>query len=200
MASEMIADDSEKNQSDQKNSDTFYLKSEQEKRNSSVLPTVLLSPHGHLKKRTEHCFRNLPGLPAPQECNGNDVCSIVPPSNSLKTLFSAKSKLMSVFPDNNDNRSVLIKCQNDVLSSEKTFTPCVVEPNHTSQQSVDDKHKYSHVQEKEIKSGTVQKLKMIARILKNTNIQNYKKKIPLFFQFKCCDHLQAQQFNFLNVA
>ncbi|KAG8197465.1 hypothetical protein JTE90_007209 [Oedothorax gibbosus] len=72
-SAEMITDDNEKKKSDQKNSDTFYPNSGQEKKNSSVLQNVVLSPHGHLKKRTEHCFRNLPGLPPPPEdhrCNG----------------------------------------------------------------------------------------------------------------------------------
>lgn len=162
-SAEMIADDSEEKKSDQKNSDTFCPISEQEKNNSSVIQNVVLSPHGHLKKRTEDCFRNLPGLPPPPEdhrCNGNvNVCCIVPSSDNAINPPSTNSKLMNGVTDNNEQNSFLINCQNNILKSENTFTPFLVEPNHTSKvvsvQSVDDKHKYDHVQEKEIKSGTV---------------------------------------------
>ncbi|GFY54733.1 round spermatid basic protein 1-like protein [Trichonephila inaurata madagascariensis] len=74
----MSADDSEKNKCDEKNSDTFYIESEQERRNTNFIKSVVLPPHGHLKKRTEHCFRNLPGLPAPEDlhCNAKQSSSL----------------------------------------------------------------------------------------------------------------------------
>ncbi|GBM15537.1 Round spermatid basic protein 1-like protein [Araneus ventricosus] len=73
----MSADDSEKNKCDEKSSDTFYTKSEQDRRNSSFLKSVVLPPHGHLKKRTEHCFRNLPGLPAAEDLHCNVKSSLL---------------------------------------------------------------------------------------------------------------------------
>lgn len=86
----MIADDSEENKCDEKVSDAFLSKCDQDQRNLSFIKSVVLSPHGHLKKRTEHCFRNLPGLPAAEDLHskGNVIaCSIVPPSNDKKTHF-----------------------------------------------------------------------------------------------------------------
>ncbi|GFT58635.1 lysine-specific demethylase 9 [Nephila pilipes] len=158
----MSADESEKNKCDEKNSDTFYIESEQERRNSNFLKSVVLPPHGHLKKRTEHCFRNLPGLPAAEDlhCNGNvKVCRIVPTANGLKTLSPSKCKPMNnTLNDKNGSRSSPANCQNDILSCENKCTPCALEPNHSlpkgiPEQSVDDKHKYNHVQETEIQSA-----------------------------------------------
>lgn len=86
----MIADDSEENKCDEKVCDAFLSKCDQDQRNLSFIKSVVLSPHGHLKKRTEHCFRNLPGLPAAEDLHskGNVIaCSIVPPSNDKKTHF-----------------------------------------------------------------------------------------------------------------
>ncbi|GFS54463.1 lysine-specific demethylase RSBN1L [Trichonephila clavipes] len=161
-SSKMSADDSEKNKCDEKNSDTFYIESEQERRNTNFIKSVVLPPHGHLKKRTEHCFRNLPGLPAPEDlhCNGNvKVCRIVPTPNGLKTLSPSKCKPMNnTLNDKNGSRSSPTDCQNDILSCENKCTPCALEPNHSllkgiPEQSVDDKHKYNHVQETEIQSA-----------------------------------------------
>ncbi|GIZ03596.1 round spermatid basic protein 1-like protein [Caerostris extrusa] len=157
----MSAEDSEKNKCDEKNSDTFYMKSEQDQRNLNVLKSVVLPHHGHLKKRSEH-FRNLPGLPAAEDLqrNGNvKVCRIVPTPNGVKTVSSNKCKQMNNTLNNKNNcRSSPVHCQDDILDCENKFTPSDLEPNHSlpvgilSEQSVDDKHKYDHVQETEIQS------------------------------------------------
>ncbi|KAF8771942.1 Lysine-specific demethylase RSBN1L like protein [Argiope bruennichi] len=191
----MSADDSEKNKCDEKSSDTFYTKLEQDRRNSSFLKSVVLPPHGHLKKRTEHCFRNLPGLPAAEDlCNGNvKVCRIVHSPNGIKTISPNNCKPMNnTLNDKNDSRSSPVNCQSNVLSYENKITPCTFEPNHSLPknipvQSVDDKHKYDHVQETEIqsaKSSLLKSEKYIAnrsgkkpeRLRENMSVHHTKKK------------------------
>nr|XP_042900967.1 uncharacterized protein LOC107452177 [Parasteatoda tepidariorum] len=63
----MSADDSEENKCNEINRDVVNLKSEYEQKNTSYLKSVVLSPISIIKKRTESCFRNLPGLPATED-------------------------------------------------------------------------------------------------------------------------------------
>lgn len=160
----MSVDESEENKCEDKVTDAFLTKSDQDQRNLSFLKSVVLSPHGHLKKRTEHCFRNLPGLPAAEDLHskGNVIaCCIVPPSNDKKTHSPDRSQKTNIIcNDDHSCNGRFLSCQNDVCFLENNLTQGNPEPNHTSfkdisEQSVDDKHKFDHVQEKEPNSGTV---------------------------------------------
>ncbi|KFM71852.1 Round spermatid basic protein 1-like protein, partial [Stegodyphus mimosarum] len=98
-SSKMSVDESEENKCDEKNSDALYSKSDQELKNVSFIKSVVLSPHGHLKKRTEHCFRNLPGLPAAEDLHNKG-------KSSLKSKKYANEKHHKKPEKNRDNSSV----------------------------------------------------------------------------------------------
>lgn len=83
MATSGVSRLNEENECEVKSSDDVLLKGEQQSKSSSALKSVVLAPHKQLKKRAEHSFRNLPGLPAIED-RPNDtlcLCCVVPHSN-----------------------------------------------------------------------------------------------------------------------
>ncbi|XP_054720868.1 uncharacterized protein LOC129230491 [Uloborus diversus] len=164
----MSASDSEENKCGDKNSELLNLKPDHEQRNISFLKSVVLTPVGHLKKRTEHCFRNLPGLPAPEELHGKgnvNACRIVPPSHEKKTIPSERTKQTTIsHNDKNECNNRFLNCQHDSVTSESVLNVLKSEPHHTpliekTKKIVDDKQKIDHVQEKDSISGKSSPLK-----------------------------------------
>lgn len=160
----MSVDESEENKCEEKVTDSFISKSDQDQRNLSFLKSVVLSPHGHLKKRTVHCFRNLPGLPAAEDLHskGNVIaCCIVPPSNDKKTHSPDTSQKTNIVrKEDSACCDGSLNCQDSVCKSENKFMLGNPEPNHSSfnnyvEQSVDDKYNSDHVQEQEPNSGII---------------------------------------------